>query len=142
MIIRGSCHCTNIRFELDWQPEPAEIPARACSCTFCVRHGGVWTSCPQGRLRVRIAVAAAVSNYAFGTATATFHVCMRCGVVPVVTSRIDGRDYAVVSVPAFEGVDPALLRPSPASFDAENEAERLARRRRNWIGSVEFCAES
>src|SRR5438094_129248 len=46
MLIRGSCHCGNISFTLDWKPEPSEIPARACSCSFCTKHGGVWTSCP------------------------------------------------------------------------------------------------
>jgi hypothetical protein len=50
-----------------------------------------------------------VSKYAFGTKTAEFHVCTACGVVPVVTSRIDGGLYAVVSVNAFENVEPALL---------------------------------
>src|SRR6516162_10820838 len=48
-----------------------------------------------------------VSKYAFGTKTAEFHVCTGCGVVPVVTSRIDGCLYAVVSVNAFENVEPA-----------------------------------
>ena len=79
------------------------------------------------------------SRYAFGTKTATFHICARCGVVPVVTSEIDGRLYAVVSVHAFEGVDPSLLRPVPASFEGERETDRLARRARNWIADVEFA---
>lgn len=79
-----------------------------------------------------------VSRYAFGTGTAEFHVCARCGIVPVVTSRIDGRLYAVVSVNAFEGVDAALLHRAPASFDREDEAARLARRARHWIPEVRF----
>jgi hypothetical protein len=29
-----------------------------------------------------------------------------------------------------------LLRPASVSFDGETEAERLARRQRNWIGTV------
>ena len=136
MVISGRCHCGNVRFALDWLPEPERIPARACGCTFCVKHGGVWTSCPTGSLKVEVADPAAVSAYAFGTETARFHVCARCGVVPVVTSEIDGITHAVVNVNAFEGVDPALLRPLPASFDGESEADRLARRKRNWIGDV------
>ena len=44
MLITGRCHCGNISFALDWQPEPTDIPARACSCSFCTKHGGVWTS--------------------------------------------------------------------------------------------------
>ena len=57
-----------------------------------------------------------MSTYAFGTKTAEFHVCTACGVVPVVTSRIDGRLYAIVSVNAFENVDPALLRRASAAL--------------------------
>jgi hypothetical protein len=79
------------------------------------------------------------SAYAFGTKTAQFHVCADCGVVPLVTSRIDGRLYAVVNVNAFEGVDPSLLRRASATFDGEREEERLARRKRNWIADVDFA---
>lgn len=138
MLITGSCHCGNVAFELLWQPEPVEIPARACTCSFCTKHGGVWTSCPTGRLTVAIADEARVSLYTFGTKTAKFHVCTNCGVVPVVTSDIDGKTYAVVSVNAFHGVDRALLRHASSAFDAEDERSRLARRKRNWIPSVRF----
>src|SRR5690606_23995261 len=106
MLIHGQCHCGNIAFTLDWTPDPASIPARACGCSFCVKHGGVWTSNPDGVLKVVVKDAAQVSRYAFATRTAEFHVCARCGVVPVVSSRIDGHLYAVVNVNAFEGVAP------------------------------------
>jgi len=138
MLIHGKCHCGNIAFALAWEPDPAEIPARACDCLFCTKHGGVWTSNPRGALKVTVRDPSLVSKYAFGTRTAEFHVCARCGIVPVVTSRIDGRLYAVVSVNAFEGVDPSLLRRKPASFEGEGKDDRLARRKRNWIGDVEF----
>ncbi|OGA78394.1 MAG: hypothetical protein A3G81_05050 [Betaproteobacteria bacterium RIFCSPLOWO2_12_FULL_65_14] len=113
MLIHGKCHCGNISFSLAWEPDPAEIPARACSCSFCTKHGGVWTSNPSGRLQLAVKDRALVSKYSFGTKTADFPICARCGVVPVVTSLIDGRLYAAVSVNAFEGVDPALLRRAP-----------------------------
>ncbi len=138
MRINGSCHCGNIRFELDWQPDPDEIPARACGCSFCVKHGGVWTSCPAGRLRVRVARPERVSRYLFGTRTAEFHVCSDCGIVPLATSPIGNRVYAVVSVNAFDDVAASRLKRTPASFDGESEGDRLARRQRNWIGDVEF----
>jgi hypothetical protein len=140
MLIRGKCHCGNIAFSLTWEPDPAEIPARACSCSFCTKHGGVWTSNPHGALKVIVKDPALVSKYAFGTRTAQFHICARCGIVPVVTSRIDGHLYAVVSVNAFEDVDLSLLRRASASFDGEAQQSRLARRKRNWIATVEFDA--
>ncbi|HYJ39475.1 MAG TPA: hypothetical protein VEW08_01725 [Steroidobacteraceae bacterium] len=138
MLITGSCHCGNIRFTLDWLPDPTEIPARACGCSFCVKHGGVWTSSPSGTLRIKVRRPERVTPYTFGTRTAEFHVCTDCGIVPVVTSRIAGILYAVVSVNAFDNVGLERLRRIPASFDGESEGDRLARRQRNWIGNVEF----
>jgi hypothetical protein len=138
MHICGRCHCGNIAFTLEWTPEPGTIPARACTCSFCTRHGGVWTSCPSGSLVVTVGEPAQATTYAFGTETAEFHVCTRCGIVPVATSRIDGRLFAVVNVNTFENVDPALLRKTRSDIEAETEANRLARRARNWIGDVAF----
>lgn len=138
MLIHGSCHCGNIGFELEWEPDPKEIVARACDCDFCTRHGGLWTSNPAGLLRVTVQDGAQVSRYTFGTGTALFHVCSRCGVVPLVTSELDGQEYAVVSVRAFTNVDPALIRRASASFEGESLEARLARRKRNWIADVRF----
>ena len=138
MLIHGKCHCANISFSLAWEPDPAEIPTRACTCSFCAKHGGVWTSHPDASLEVVVKNPSRVSRYTFGTRTAEFHTCTCCGIVPVVTSRIDGQLYGIVSVNAFEGVDPAILRRAPASFDGEGSDSRLARRKRNWIANVEY----
>jgi hypothetical protein len=140
MLIKGSCHCGNLSFHLNWLPEPSEIPARACTCSFCLKHGGVWTSCPTGSLEVRIKDETRVSEYTFGTKTAVFHICSKCGAVPVVSSVIEGRTHAVVSVNAFDGVDAALLSRRPVSFDDEDTADRLARRAKGWIPDVRFAA--
>jgi hypothetical protein len=142
MLIRGGCHCGNISFTLDWRPEPCEIPARACTCSFCTKHGGVWTSCPGGALKISVKDRSRLSKYAFGTRTAEFHICSACGIVPVVTSRIDDREYAVVSVNAFDGIDPALVRKAPITFDDESEEKRLARRKRSWIRDVQWTSAS
>ena len=138
MLIHGKCHCGNISFSLTWEPDPTAIPARVCTCSFCAKHGGVWTSNPSSALKIVVKNASLVTRYAFGTGTAEFHVCIRCGVVPAVTSRIGGRLYAVVSVNAFEGVAPTLLQRASATFDGEAEEFRLARRKRNWIANVEY----
>jgi hypothetical protein len=138
VLIRGKCHCGNIAFSLTWEPEPKEIQARVCDCTFCAKHGGVWTSNPKGALKVAVRDPKLVSKYEFGTETAVFHICMRCGIVPVVTSELDGRTYAVVSVNAFEGIDPAIVRKAPVTFEGEALESRLARRRQRWIPDVRF----
>ena len=83
-----------------------------------------------------------MSKYTFGTGTATFHVCSRCGAVPVVTSDVDGHRYAVVNVNAFENVDRSWLRPSLSSFEAEDIGSRLERRKRNWIPDVRIAGST
>jgi len=134
--IRGSCHCGNVGFELTWPDDDSAIPARRCGCTFCLKHGGVWTSHPGGVLSVRIARPEQVTRYVFGTGTAEFVVCASCGAVPLVTSRIEGHLHAVVNVNTFDGVDPARITIAPASFEGEDAGDRLARRKRNWIADV------
>jgi hypothetical protein len=136
VLLNGKCHCGNIAFELEWEAEPLEIPARACGCSFCVKHGGVWTSNPNARLVVAIRDASLVSKYAFGTRTATFHVCSRCGIVPLVTSEIANHLYAVVNVNVLENIDQTWLFQATANFEGEDVESRLARRTRNWIADV------
>jgi hypothetical protein len=136
MVISGGCHCGNSTFALDWPQDPPQIPARTCTCSFCLKHGGVWTSSPTAALAIQVLDAALVSRYCFGTQTATFHVCSRCGVVPVVTCELDSHVYAVVNVNTFQNVEPSWLQRSAADFEGEELDSRLARRKRNWIASV------
>jgi hypothetical protein len=139
MFITGKCHCGNIALELEWEGEPPRIPARACGCSFCIKHGGVWTSNPQSRLAVAIRDASLVSKYAFGSRTAVFYVCSRCGTVPVVTSEIENNLYAVVNVNVLENVDQSSLTPASTNFEGEDVESRLLRRKRNWIADVRIA---
>src|SRR5262249_61755977 len=75
MLISGRCHCGNISFALDWRPEPSEIPARACTCSFCAKHGGVWTSCPTRSLILCVKDSKRESKNQLSTNTAEVHVC-------------------------------------------------------------------
>ena len=136
MLIIGKCHCGNITFTLDWPEDQPDVPARACNCSFCTKHGGVWTSNPRATLSVVLRHSESVSKYVFGTETAAFHICNRCGAVPMVTSEIAGHLYAVVNVNTFENFDPSRLRQATASFGGEDMDSRLARRTKNWIADV------
>ena len=135
-LIHGKCHCGNIALEIEWAGDRPDIMARACDCSFCVKHGGVWTSNPQSRLSVTVRDAALVSKYAFGSRTATFHVCSQCGAVPLVTSEIANHLYAVVNVNVLEDVDQSWLHRAAVTFEGETIESRLGRRKSNWIADV------
>ncbi len=136
MEIEGKCHCGNITYVLRWPGEGTEIPVRACGCTFCTKHGGTYTSHRDAELAAVVHDEHFVSRYKFGTETAEFYTCARCGVVPFVTSMIGDNLYAVVNVNSFEGVDPSCFSRVATDFDGETTTSRLDRRTRNWIPSV------
>ena len=139
--IDGSCHCGNIRFVLHWPGSETEIPVRMCGCSFCQKHSGSWTSHRESQLEVHIDDESLLSKYRFGTATADFFVCAKCGVVPFVVSEIDGNLYAVVNVNAFGDTPGMSFSTSATDFDGEDTGSRLGRRKRNWIPMV-TCKES
>jgi hypothetical protein len=130
--IHGSCHCGNIRVIFDWPNSGPAIPVRACGCGLCTKHRAAWTSHPDGRFYLRVADHSRVTRYRFGTKTADFHVCVTCGVIPIVTCVIEGIRYAVFNVNTFEGMDRSQLVETATNFEGETTESRLARRRRNW----------
>src|SRR5215471_1748471 len=138
MRIEGKCHCGNIRYAIEWPGDGADITIRACGCTFCIKHGGSWTSHRDAELNGEVRNASLVSKYRFGTETADFYVCGRCGAVPFVTSAIEGHLYAVVNVNTFEGINLSSLLRTATNFDGEGTGERLERRKRNWIQAVQI----
>ena len=136
MLISGQCRCGNISLNLEWLPDPSRIPAWACTCSFCQAHKGVWTSSSSAKLQVQINNPTLLTRHTFGTGTADFLICKQCEDIPVVTSEIDGRLYAVVNVHALRGIPPTLLKHFQSDFDGESVEERTNRRRQNWISCV------
>lgn len=136
-VLEGGCHCGNIRYSFQATVPVAELPLRACACSFCTRHGARYTSDPGGKLMIDIAEESVLSRYRFATQTAEFLVCIRCGVMPAVLARIDGRTYAVVNVCTADDAAIAARPVKTLGFDGEAPEARLARRKKNWIGCVE-----
>jgi hypothetical protein len=130
--IHGSCHCGNIRVTFDWPNSGSAIPVRACGCDLCTKHRAAWTSHPDGRFSLHITDKSWATQYRFGTKTADFHVCQKCGAIPIVTCTIEGIRYAVLNVNTFDNVDRSELIETATNFGGETIENRLARRRRNW----------
>jgi hypothetical protein len=133
--LTGGCHCGAIKYGFTVRGD-GSIPVRVCGCTFCTGHAAAWTSDPDGTLEIDIADENQVNRYRFGTGSAEFCVCSRCGVVPVAVSCIDEQLYAVVNTNTLEAGAVLAAERMPSDFDGETVADRLDRRRRNWIADV------
>ncbi len=136
--VSGSCHCGNIQWTIHTDVELDDLPRRKCGCSYCKKHGAVYTSDPKGKLKIRIKDKGKVRLYRFGTKTADVYVCSVCGVEPFFISRINGNDYAVVNLNT--SVDPALSTEKyvKTDFSKETKEERLDRRSKTWIPKVIF----
>ncbi|MCR5880436.1 GFA family protein [Phenylobacterium sp. J367] len=133
--LAGHCHCGAIRVSLDTALTAAELPLRACQCTFCRRHNGLTTSDPAGHAHFE-AAPGAVTRYRFGQGNTDFLVCAECGVYVGATTETPEGLTAVINVRGvdLDGFDGRT--PEPMIYDDEAPAERLARRAARWTPAV------
>lgn len=130
----GSCHCGAISLTLHSEKSPEQLGARTCQCSFCQKHGGSWTSDPQGQ--VEITLSGPVSRYRFGTKTADFLVCATCGVVSAVVGEIERQLRGAVRINCLEQSAVFLEQAAPIDFDGEILDSRLDRRAKSWTPAM------
>lgn len=126
----GSCHCRALTVDFRSGKSAAALGARTCQCSFCQMHGASWTSDPDGH--AEIILTGPVSRYRFGTKTADFLACATCGVVPAVTSEIEGRLLGVIRVECLEKKLAFLEQAAPMDLDGELLNDRIDRRAERW----------
>lgn len=135
MEIQGRCHCGNIQYVLDWPGAAPAIPARRCTCSYCTAHGARWAAHPHARLRVVVVDAQRIIRYRFGTQTAEFFACGTCAVLILATSQVDRQVFAAVNASTFDAGPEIDV--TAVCFEDEAKANRLDRRRQNWIGDFQ-----
>ncbi|MEK9723475.1 MAG: hypothetical protein VW405_08325 [Rhodospirillaceae bacterium] len=130
---RGGCHCGNLTLVFETAVPPAEMPVRACQCSFCRKHGVRAIADAGGSVAITAREPDALVRYRFGHGETDFLVCGRCGVY-VAAYMEDGADGGVATVVANALDDQAaFVRPAePVSYDGEAADGRRARRRKNW----------
>ncbi len=128
----GRCHCGNLTLTFETAQPPDRVPLRACQCTFCRRHGAVWTTDPAGFLEVRVRDPALLSRYRFGLETSEFLVCRTCGVPVAAVADFDGATQAALNANVLEDRAAFTQVPQPVDYDAETAQARIGRRRKAW----------
>jgi hypothetical protein len=129
---RGGCHCGNLRLMLRLTELPERVRLRACQCSFCRAHATRTASDPNGAVEVWAEDWSLVEPYRFGTGTAEFLICRRCGVYIGAFCDTPSGPRAVINTNAL--ADRARFSGAPTPYDHEGEAlaDRLARRTGNW----------
>ena len=127
----GRCHCGAISMELAFTCPAEEMRVRSCQCDFCTRQGSLTVSEAAGRAVITVA-ADQLKTYNFGTQTATFLICARCGVYAGVIMTDGDKLVSIANarglgIEAFKHRDGAQL-----THDDESTPERIQRRKQRW----------
>ena len=138
-VYSGGCHCGNLTVRFETRRSPEELGVRRDTCSFCQKHQVRSTSDPAGTLHVAAADPSLVERYRFGTRTADFLICRRCGVY--VAAVMPDALIGVVNASVFHEHAAFLALPlKVADLDGETLDERLARRKSRWtpIGTLQL----
>src|ERR1700741_1645172 len=130
---RGNCHCGALGFEYSTELAPAAWSIRACQCSFCLKHGGVYTSDPAGSLRFTHAEPGQLTRYRFGHQTADLVFCGRCGGYLGAITEEDGQQLMVLNIHALDPPPEGLPAAQPMSYEGETSGDRPTPRGKRWM---------
>ena len=131
-VYRGQCHCGAVGYEYRTAVAPAAWPVRACQCSFCLKHGGVYTSDPSGSLRFTHREPKLLSRYRFGHQTADFVFCGRCGGYLGAVTEEGGQTLMVLNIHSLDPQPDGLPASQPMSYEGETSGDRNTRRAARW----------
>ncbi|MDQ2802075.1 MAG: aldehyde-activating protein [Pseudomonadota bacterium] len=109
---------------------------RSCACSFCRAHVTRTVSDPAGLFQVSADDWSLVVPYRFGSRTADFLVCQRCGVYVGAVCETAGGLRAVVNTNSLDQRASFTQIPSAPDHEGEATDARLARRAANWTPTV------
>lgn len=114
MKYKGSCHCGNIRFEVEGDLDNV----MDCNCSFCSKRGSLMWFVPRQQMHLKTPEEN-MSTYQFGAHTIKHHFCPKCGCAPFGegTDR-GGNAMAAVNARCLEEVEVSELTVTP--FDGRS----------------------
>jgi hypothetical protein len=110
---KGSCHCGQVRYEVEGEIESA----LECNCSICSRRGYLLWFVPRTALKVQ-AVLGALSTYTFNKHVIQHQFCTNCGCATFGMAVSNGTEMVAINVRCLEDVDLTTLKRTP--FDGKS----------------------
>ena len=132
----GGCHCGNLRVTLHLPQQPEDVRPRACGCSFCRAHNTRTASDPDGKVEIRAADWSLVEAYRFGSGTAEFLLCRRCGVYLGAVCDTPAGLRATINTNSLDDRARFTQTATAVDHDGEPLEDRIARRARTWTPAV------
>jgi hypothetical protein len=101
----GSCHCGNIKFEVEGTIDSA----LACNCSMCQRKGSLLWFVPRDKMKLATPAENA-GTYTFNKHAIKHRFCRVCGIHPY-AEAVDpkGNPMAAINIRCLENVDIAVV---------------------------------
>lgn len=97
----GSCHCGNIKFQVEGELKDA----MACNCSICQRKGALMWFVPASNFTL-LTPRNAMRTYTFNKHVIQHHFCPDCGMHPFGEGTDPkGNSIAAVNIRCLEGID-------------------------------------
>ena len=101
MMLKGSCHCGKIAFEVQGAPKEG----MACNCSICQRKGSLMWFVPRDSLKL-LTPAGNMATYTFNKHVIEHHFCPTCGIHPFGEGTDPkGNKMAAVNINCLEDFD-------------------------------------
>lgn len=108
MHYHGSCHCGNVRFEVDGELESLV----ECNCSSCSKKGFLWWFVPQTQFSLS-AGEDSLSTYTFNKHVIRYQFCKTCGTTPFAYgSDGQGNEVAAINARCLDNTDISDLKVS------------------------------
>lgn len=101
MNYKGSCHCGNVKFEVEGELQGA----MACNCSLCSRKGALMWFVPRSQLKL-LTPDESLATYTFNKHVIKHRFCAKCGIHPY-GEGVDpkGNPVAAVNIRCLEDID-------------------------------------
>lgn len=108
MTHRGSCHCGQVRFEVQGEFDSVI----ECNCTHCSRKGYLLWFVGGDDLKV-LEQPATLPTYLFNKHVIRHHFCPNCGCAPFATGENQGKPTVAINIRCLEDVDLTTVKRVP-----------------------------
>ncbi len=105
MHYQGSCHCGNVRFEVEGTLDNA----MECNCSHCTRKGYLLWFVPRTQFKL-LTAESAFGTYLFNKHVINHHFCTGCGCAPFASGKGPGGvEMAAINARCLENIDLATV---------------------------------
>jgi hypothetical protein len=102
---KGSCHCGQVRYEVEGEIESA----MECNCSICSRKGYMLWFVPRTALKL-LTPPEALSTYTFNKHVIKHQFCRGCGCATFGFAASNGVEMAAINVRCLEDVELTTLK--------------------------------